>query len=146
MKKLSFDEALSRIRRRDRRYREEAYEFIREALDFTIKWLSKPSEGPARHVSGQELLAGIRTYALKEYGPLTLRVLNYWGLNRCEDFGELVFNLVEEGILGRTEEDTREDFSGGYDFATAFTAPFLPQTGRPTETPVPEPEQADESK
>lgn len=124
MKKVNFQEALADMLDRDPRYRVDAYHFMREALDFTIKLLGKPVEGPGRHVSGQELLEGIRQFAIKEYGPLALRVLNSWGIRRTEDFGELVFNMVGSGILGKTDEDRKEDFAGGYDFETAFIKPF----------------------
>lgn len=126
MKKVHFTEALNQILAEDRRYGEPAYFFIREALDFTIKLLAKPAGGQGRHVTGAELLEGIRQYALKEYGPMAKRVLNHWGIRRCEDFGDLVFNLVDKGILGKTDQDKREDFAGGYDFDEAFAEPFRP--------------------
>ena len=127
MKQTDFNEALRKILEHDTRYAPEAYLFLREALDFTMKLLKKPDKGPSRHVSGAELLDGIRQFALQEYGPLALRVLQHWGVKRCEDFGEIVFNLVESGALGKTEEDHREDFAGGYDFERAFGAPFRPE-------------------
>ncbi len=61
-------------------------------------------------MSGKELLEGIREYALNEFGPMTLALLREWGIHACEDFGNIVFNLVEHGVLAKTEEDTREDF------------------------------------
>lgn len=124
MKKISYTEALAQIVREDPRYDEQAYLFIREALDYTIQKLDKPLEGPGRHVSGSELLAGIRDYALQEFGPMSYRVLRHWGIHSCEDFGEMVFNLVDKGILGKTENDSRGDFQGGYDFEEAFRRPF----------------------
>lgn len=127
MKKVSFQEAVEKVALKDRRYDEQAYFFLREALDFTIKLMNKPAQGAARHVSGQELLEGLRQFALQEYGPLAHTVLARWGVNRCEDFGELVFNLVESGVLGKTEQDRREDFAGGYDFETAFRKPYRPR-------------------
>jgi uncharacterized repeat protein (TIGR04138 family) len=126
MKKINLTEALEQILREDPRYDVHAYVFLREALDFTIKMLSKPTGGPGRHVTGGELLEGIRQYALQEFGPIAKRVLNHWGIRRCEDFGDMVFNLVGKGILGKTEQDRKEDFSGGYDFDKAFCEPFLP--------------------
>ncbi|MBP7829278.1 MAG: hypothetical protein KA248_05125 [Kiritimatiellae bacterium] len=135
MKKPSYEDVLQQIVREDPRYDAQAYEFLREALDFTIKLLSKPTEGPARHVTGGELLEGIRQYALQEFGPMALTVLNRWGIRRCEDIGEMVFNLVEKGILGKTERDKKEDFSGGYDFKQAFREPFL--AGGKADLPAP---------
>jgi uncharacterized repeat protein (TIGR04138 family) len=79
-----------------------------------------------RHVSGQELLGGIRDYALAQFGPMTQMVFEEWGIKRCEDFGEIVFNMVEIGLLGKTEKDSREDFANGYDFDDAFRKPFRP--------------------
>ena len=107
---------------RDKRYHPDSYLFVLDALEFTTKMLQKSSKtGKERHVGGRELLEGLRHFALQEFGPMALRVLNTWGLKRTEDFGELVFNLVESGKLRKTEED-----SNGYDFTEAFTLPFLP--------------------
>jgi uncharacterized repeat protein (TIGR04138 family) len=126
MKKVNFNEALNQILKDDPRYDEQAYLFLREALDFTIKLFAKPIGGPSRHVTGGELLDGIRQYALQEYGAMTKTVLNRWGIHKCEDFGVIVFNLVEKGILGKTEQDRKEDFAGGYDFDAAFRRPYRP--------------------
>ena len=123
MKTPNTDDFLEPILNRDTRYTAGAYFFVREALDHTVRNLDKP-----RHVSGQELLGGIRDYALGEFGPLTKRVLLEWGIHECIDFGNIVFNLVNEGLLGKTDQDSIEDFMGGYDFTEAFEAPFRPQT------------------
>ena len=131
MREAEFMESVKRIRASDPRYDIEAYFFIREALSYTMKLLDKPDEGPARHASGGELLEGIRRFALDEFGPITLKVLNTWGVYKTEDIGAMVFNLVDAGELGRTEEDRREDFAGGFDFEDAFAKPFLPRE-RPT--------------
>ena len=129
MQPTDFEEALRKIRQEDLRYDPEAYRFVREALDFTIKLLKKPGGGPKRHVSGGELLEGMRQYALQEYGPMAKTVLAAWGVRCGEDFGALVFNLVNAGVLGKTDEDRPEDFAGGYDFDQAFRAPFQPSDG-----------------
>ena len=128
MKKIHFEEALDNILAKDPRYETQAYHFLREALDYTVKMLAKPVEGPGRHVSGAELLDGTRQYALQEFGLMAKTVLNRWGISHGEDFGELVFNLVEQGVLGKSEDDKREDFTGGYDFTEAFVTPFLPRS------------------
>ena len=127
MKKPSFNEALDVILIEDMRYDREAYLFLKSALDFTIKLLAKPVEGPSRHVTGPELLEGIRQYAIQEFGPLAKTVLNRWGVHQCDDFGEIVFNLVHQGVLGKSETDRKEDFSGGYEFGAAFQKPFRPK-------------------
>jgi uncharacterized repeat protein (TIGR04138 family) len=131
MQNTHFHEALQQICEKDSRYDIEAYLFIREALDFTVAMLKKPSDGPSRHVSGKELLDGIRDYAVHEFGPMALTVLDRWGVKITRDFGEIVFNLVEAGLLGKTESDRKEDFDNGYDFHEAFAEPFLPKTSPP---------------
>lgn len=124
---INFDEELEKILAKDPRYAREAYHFVREALDHTQKTIGKmPKDEAPRHVSGQQLLEGVREYALQQYGPMTLTVLEAWGIRRCEDVGELVFNMVENALLAKTEQDTREDFKGGFDFEEAFRKPFLP--------------------
>ena len=126
MRKITFEEAVTQILKEDSRYVPEAYHFIRESLDFTTRSLKKPTEGPRRHVSAAELLEGIRQYALKEYGPLSMTVLQAWGIRQCADFGQIVFNLVNKKFLGKTDDDSAHDFDHGYDFTTAFRTPFEP--------------------
>ena len=128
MRKTGFMETLKRICMEDPRYDMEAYIFMREALDHTIKTLKKPDDGPERHITGQELSEGIRQYALQEFGPITFEVLDSWGVKKTDDFGEIVFNLVNAGELGKTEEDKREDFKDSYDFYEVFKKPFLVNT------------------
>lgn len=135
---IDFDEELEKIVAKDPRYTRDAYLFVREALDHTQKMIGKPGRDDApRHVSGQQLLDGIRDYALQQYGPMAITVLNEWGIRRCEDFGELVFNMVENSLLAKTEKDSRADFAGGYAFDDAFQKPFLPVGPAPApEKPV----------
>ena len=128
MPKPTFNDVVEEICLRDRRFAKDAYLFLREGLDFTGKQLKKPAHGTPtqRHVNGQELLGGLRQFALEQFGPLAKTVLEHWGIRQCEDFGEIVFNMVEAGLFGKTETDSRDDFKGGYDFADAFVKPFLP--------------------
>ncbi len=126
MQKLNFGESVDEIVHMDRRYDRDAYYFVREGLDFTIRMLKKNSHGTGRHVSGQELLEGLRRFALNQFGPMAKTVLTHWGVNQCEDFGEIVFHMVDKGILGKTEQDTPEDFKGGYDFDEVFVKPYRP--------------------
>ena len=121
MNNPSAEELFNAILSRDPRYTMEAYAFVRGGLDFTVRRLEKP-----RHVSGQELLEGIREFAIEEFGPMAKTVLNGWGITRTEDIGEIVFNMVETGLLGKTEEDSRADFADGYDFDEAFRKPYQP--------------------
>lgn len=127
----NFTSVVGTIVQNDPRYGREAYNFIRGALDFTLKGPgSEPRGGKGKHVSGSELLMGIRDYALDQYGPMTMIVLEHWGIRECSDFGEIVFNLVDHGVFGKTANDHRKDFKGGYDFHDTFAKPFLPQHGR----------------
>jgi uncharacterized repeat protein (TIGR04138 family) len=128
MQEVNFDEVVEAILAKDTRYHRDAYAFMREALGFTQKLISKANAGKVRHVTGQELLDGIRQYALSQYGPMTLTVLEEWGIHQCHDFGELVFNMVEGGLLAKTDTDTRDDFQTGYDFNDAFRKPFWPES------------------
>lgn len=141
MNDTTFQHAVAEICARDPRYAAESYFFMREALDFTVKALKKPAEGPERHVTGQELTDGIRQYVLQEFGPMALTVLRAWGIQRTEDFGEIVFNLVESGKLGKTDKDTRTDFANGYDFFEVFGKSYEvePEVARPRRTRRPKP-------
>ena len=121
-----FDEVLKSMVALDPRYHRNAYLFVREGLDYTQQQICKQETGVPRHVGGQELLGGLRAYALEQYGPMALMVLTEWGIYCCEDFGEIVFNMVESRLLAKTDDDSREDFKGGYDFLDAFRKPFLP--------------------
>jgi len=126
MHEVSFEKALDLVQAKDSRYAREAYTFVKEALDYTQKSISRKNRGRIRHVTGQELLEGIRLFALSQYGPMALMLLTEWGIRNCRDFGDIVFNMVEVGWLAKTEKDSRADFEKGYDFSEAFRKPFLP--------------------
>ncbi|EDY82154.1 hypothetical protein VDG1235_1774 [Verrucomicrobiia bacterium DG1235] len=132
MKEHDFTEVVSLIVKEDPRYAKNGYLFLQKALNFTIdkerkrqgKVVTKVSK---RHVCGQELLDGIREYALDQYGPMAHYILTSWGITKCEDFGEMVFNLIEYGVFSKNENDSREDFSATYTFKDAFLKPFQPK-------------------
>lgn len=134
MQDPDFAEIVSLICKEDTRFDRKAYDFVRLGLDHTVKELRKRDATRAeksRHVSGAELLDGLRVYALDQFGPLTKTVLNAWGVTRCTHFGDIVFNLIEYNVFSKTDSDRREDFSDIYDFDTAFVKPFKPAK-RPT--------------
>ena len=135
MQKIGFAEALDSIVASDPRYQREAYVFLRDALDFTTKQQKKIKGTTVRHVSGPELLEGVRHYALKEFGPLVITVFESWGIRACEDIGHMVFNLIDAGVFGKTEEDSMEDFKSVYDFREAFVKPFAPTKMTPAKPP-----------
>ena len=97
MHEVSFEEAIELIIAKDPRYQREAYYFVREALDRTQQAIAKRTQEDIRHVSGQELLSGIRDFAITEFGPMAIMVLNEWGIHNSRDFGEIVFNMIENG-------------------------------------------------
>jgi uncharacterized repeat protein (TIGR04138 family) len=127
MQKIGFAEALDSIVTNDPRYQREAYGFLRDALDFTTKQQKKIKGVSVRHVTGPELLDGVRRYALKEFGPMVMTVFDNWGIHSCEDIGNIVFNLIGAGVFGKTEEDAIEDFKNVYDFEEVFVKPFAPE-------------------
>jgi len=115
---------------KDPRYQEDAYVFVREGLDYTVHEKNEVPKNQSHHVRGWELAEGIREYAIREYGPVTLRVLRHWGIESCEDLGEIVYNMIDAQILGKTPEDNKTDFHDVYDFEEAFRDPFLPTAGK----------------
>lgn len=130
-----FDTALEEVVRADSRYAYEAYEFLFQALTHTQQMLDRlppdePEEGMEAshqspfHVSGRELLEGIRDLAQREFGLMARIVFHLWGINSTADFGEMVFNLIEAGLMTRTAEDRREDFYHVYDLDEALVRGF----------------------
>jgi uncharacterized repeat protein (TIGR04138 family) len=109
------DEILDRLRERNPRYHGKAYLFLLSALHHVMEGLQEH-----RHISGSELAEGARGLAMKQFGPLARTVLEHWGIHSTEDMGEIVFALVEAGVLVKEEEDRAEDFRGIFDFEEAF--------------------------
>jgi len=106
---------IQKVIKQNRKYKFEAYSFVMAALHHTVSKFSKP-----RHITGRELLEGIRDYALEQFGPMARTVLTYWGISKTDDFGKIVFALVEAGVLRKQPEDKLEDFENVYDFEEAF--------------------------
>jgi len=131
----TFDEHILGLCAADPRFPRGAYEFCFEVLDFTIKSVAHnddPGNGQpvTRHVTARELLDGLRDYALQEFGPMARLTLKRMGVTSCPSFGDIVFNLVNAGLLTKQPRDKREDFNPGYDFDTAFGKPFRPASHR----------------
>jgi len=131
-----FHPGLAEVVRQDSRYAYEAYEFVFYALHHTQKLLGRepppdhdgrephPGGEPHHHVSGPELLHGIRDLALREFGRMARTVFRMWGIDRTDDFGEIVFNLIEGGLMSKTSEDDRHDFRSVYDLDRALVQGF----------------------
>ncbi len=107
--------ALLKVLGKDRRYDPESYSFIMAGLNFTTKRLGRKG-----HVTGQELSDGIKDYAIDQFGPMTRLVLEHWGIKTTDDFGEIVFNMINAGMLGKNEQDSKKDFKDRYDFKDVF--------------------------
>ncbi len=127
MQPNNFNESIAAICAQDPRYHREVYFFLRDSLEDTIKRRRKSRKEAPTDVAAPELLDGFRLYALKEYGPMAGTVLDYWGIRSTSDVGNLVFNLVEAHVFSKTDRDTPEAFADGFDFETAFDAPFRPK-------------------
>jgi uncharacterized repeat protein (TIGR04138 family) len=116
---LVFENAVEAIRARDGRYELSAYQFVREALDWQVSRMTV-----RRHITGPELLEGVQRLAWERFGMMARAVLNHWGLVDGEDVGRIVFQLVDAGILSKTEDDRLDDFSGVVRFDDAFEAGY----------------------
>jgi uncharacterized repeat protein (TIGR04138 family) len=107
-------------------YHPAAYEFVDHALHFTQKKLGKHSEvrqeppSDESHISGPQLLDGIRELALKEFGMMTIPVFRHWGITSTDDFGHIVFDMIDRERMRKTDRDKLSDFFGVYEFEEAF--------------------------
>ncbi|HHT9128736.1 MAG TPA: Minf_1886 family protein [Candidatus Wujingus californicus] len=118
---------IKEIIKKDARYSLQAYQFIFEALDYTTNMLGKNQHKTTdvdRHVTGKQLMEGIKQYAIKQFGFMTLTVFEQWGINQDIDFGNIVFNLVESGLMGKTDKDSLDDFKNNYDMKKVFDEEF----------------------
>lgn len=121
----TLEERILDVRRRDRRYAKSAYYFLLDALDHTMVQLGRLAKsGEERHVGGRELLEGIKELAADEFGPMAPEVFRQWGIRETGDFGEMVFNLIDGGLLSRRAQDSRLDFVDGFDFESTFAEKF----------------------
>jgi uncharacterized repeat protein (TIGR04138 family) len=125
---ITFNAKLSEVVARDPRFAYEAYEFVYQALDHTLKMQDRATGAERgddpRHVSGRELLEGIRCLALQEFGRMARTVFQRWGLRSTEDFGAIIFNLVDAELMSKTDEDNLDDFKAGFDFDAALVEDY----------------------
>lgn len=116
---IDYENAILDVAQKHGRYKPNAYRFTLDAVHHTVGHLKE-----IRHVSGGELLCGIRELAVARFGPMAKTVFEQWGVGSTEDFGAIVFHLVDQGLLGKTESDKLSDFARGYDFDEAFVRNF----------------------
>lgn len=105
----------------------DAFLFVQRGLDYTVRHAhgelpegEAVGDSPAHHVTGRDLCHGLRMYAIHEYGLLARTVLRRWRVYTCEDFGKIVFAMVEAGLMHKTDDDSLEDFCDVYEFESAF--------------------------
>jgi len=125
----TLEEITLEVARRHGRYDAEAYRFIFEALDYLIRKMDR-----RRHVTGAELSRGVRDLAVERFGFLARTVLESWGVTRTADFGEMVYHLIEDGVMSKTDEDKKSDFDNVYDFHEAFDLDYFKPTPGPPKT------------
>jgi uncharacterized repeat protein (TIGR04138 family) len=118
------EELFETLRDRYPRYDEAAYVFVLSALNYVLRRLPEP-----RHISGRELAEGVRDLAIERFGPMARSVLEHWGIHETVDVGDIVFALVEHGVLIKQDEDTRTDFMDVFDFDDAFDPQYPRRTG-----------------
>lgn len=124
---------LVQLLNRDPRYRLEAYQFVREGLDYAQRVLGmggSPPLGrggkaaPESHLTGQELSEALRRFAIEQFGFMAKWVLDSWGIRSTSDFGEIVYNMIAVNLMRKSPTDRREDFDGVFDFDEAFVRQF----------------------
>ena len=134
-------DSLRKLALRDGRYAPDAFHFLFESLEHAVRLSGRAdAEGAERHVSGQELLTGMRAHATQLFGPLAAQVWRSWGVRNTTDWGRIVFLLVDNDLLNRQDNDTIEDFKDGFDFDQAFVDSYVlqlpPKSGPGGETGV----------
>jgi uncharacterized repeat protein (TIGR04138 family) len=119
---------IQELARKDGRFAPEAFRFLFDSLEVAIRIAGKAEEsGTERHVTGREVLDGLRRQALDTFGPLAPEVWSAWGVHETLDWGRIVFLLVDAGLLNRQESDTIDDFRDGFDFHAAFVKDYRPR-------------------
>ena len=113
------EELFAALQARNPRYQEAAYIFVLAALNYVLERLNEP-----RHISGRELAEGVRDLALERFGPMARTVLEHWGIHQTSHVGEIVFALVECGVLIKRDEDSPADFQDVFDFDDAFQSQY----------------------
>ncbi len=116
MTELAFREGImDQIRLREQRFEERAYLFVLASLEHCQTRLTE-----RRHITGPELAHACRELALQRFGVMAGPVLEHWGLKATSDIGDIVFTLVDMGLLISQPQDSRDDFFGVFNFEDAF--------------------------
>ncbi len=138
--------SLQRLLEEDKRYPLDAYVFVRDALTYAsdelnlgnaiheptleLESTARPGKPAEKHLTGQELCNAIRLYAINQFGYMAKKVLNNWGIASTGDFGNIVFNMINIGLMKKSQNDRREHFDDVYDFDEVFEKQFELKTPR----------------
>ncbi len=131
-----YRDSINEIVKIDSRYAADAYLFVQHAVTFTRDKMSR-LDGIELHITGKELLDGIRELAIQEYGPMAIDVLKEWGVTCTRDFGNIVFTMVEHSLLQARDEDSVEDFDAVFEFNVVFVKTFEPSDDHPPDDTLP---------
>ncbi len=120
-----FEKGIAEIISKDASYPAPAYYYVKDVINFTLNAVEKKT-GKKRHVSGQELILFFKEYTIDKFGPMSVDVLKEWNIIQTIDFGQIIFNMINQQLLLNSPEDSIDDFKDGYDFHEVFTKPFEP--------------------
>lgn len=121
---------INEICKKDRSFSINAYFFILDALRVSAKEIRKKDPEHSRHLTGRELSHGIKDYAIRRFGCMSYTVMELWGIKKTADFGTIVYNLIDAGLLGKSGDDSIDDFNDLFDFESAFLKPFEPNDSK----------------
>ena len=138
MPEIDVFEKIRDLATRDGRYDWKAYQFLYEGLTYTVRQHQRQTnKGVERHVTGRELAQGLRELGLRAFGFLAPTVWESWGIRATDDWGEIVFLLVEEELMNKSDNDTVDDFRGVYPLASLEAEYFSEQLYQLSERPWP---------
>ncbi|MGJ8676263.1 MAG: Minf_1886 family protein [Akkermansiaceae bacterium] len=126
MQPTQYMDAIQSIISKNTRYDVAAYYFLKDALDFTVKKAAEDNNGEHRHVSAKELAEGFSDYAVDNFGPMASTMMSEWGIHQTLDIGNMVFLLIEEGVFGKQESDTLEEFDQVFQLMDVLDSPYAP--------------------
>ena len=136
-KQDKFKKQVDEIIAKDSRYPFEAYEYVSQAVGKVCRELAEDNNGETRrHISGKQLIDGLKVLLLKDFDRMAIDVLKLWNVNATDDIGNIVFNLVNAKLLGVSENDSIDDFKNQGDFYQMFVAPFEVHLDDSTSMPV----------
>ncbi len=114
------DSTIENICANDIRYHKNAYHNIFNALAYCETVMKTE-----KNLTAKELVIGYKDITLSKYGALALEVLHHWGIYSTQDIGNIVFNLVNANLLGRSQGDKIEDFKNIFDLTQEMKSPYL---------------------